>query len=273
VERPFKPCNQKHSVEEASAVIFLSSSIENIPDFISLSKEDAFLRDSFQGRKTVYDLAQGVVSLRETDSLAEKDKKDSKMIGFVLASDDNDKNPCIVFQGINEDEKYFFSYHDKAYTRWANFKKGLVDTLQPFKDLLHPYNVNGIGITYIDRYEWEQASAIDYRLIFQPNNKYMPSIFFQEGNVDGEVTSTMHIRKNQYDFYVRLRIEPVFKDDKKFLSIIHNAVFVTPDVSLSTMLYKAPESFDDIIQSAHDLNKDLLKDLLLPDVVDMINML
>jgi uncharacterized protein (TIGR04255 family) len=266
---PFVPSSGLHSVKETSVGIYLTSEIGNVKAFFDLAEDNAYLKDAFPHHKTVYDAGSSFEPDKEYD-----ESRIEQIAGFVFARLGENEVPTRLFQGINEDSiRRLFSFHEMAYTRWAAFKENLLDTLDSFKPLIEDLVVEGIALTYIDEYSWNEDSDIDYNLIFKKDNKYMPSVFFEKGNTDADLVSTIRLEKEGLDFYVRLGIESITKPEGKRLRIFHNAVYTGQEEALGETLAGGVSSkFSHVIQVAHELNKSLLKDLLLPEVIDMIHM-
>lgn len=265
---PFRPCNGLHSVKEAAVALFVSSPITDIHEFLDFHKGNTNLKKLFPESKIVYQINGKAGSTSDY-----KDITSESAMGFIIAKVDTNNSPERLFQGINElDNRYFFSYHESAYTRWLPFKEELSIVLDMFKGLLHGYTYNGLSLTYTDEYYWDDNQPIDYNLIFKKNTRFLPPIFFEEGNTSSELTSTMNISEKGLNFYVRFNIEPLQRPEGSVLRIIHTAAYVDEPILLSSFLYSSDSSFKQIIQIAHELNKSVLKELLLEPVIDMINM-
>lgn len=266
---PFVPGSGLHSVKETSVGIYLKSEISNIKAILDFADNDTHLKAAFPKSKTIYDLGDVFEPLVEYD-----ESRSGQVAGFVLAKLGSNDIPTRLFQGINEsNERKLFSFHEMAYTRWAAFKSDLLETIHSFKPLVGDLVVEGIALTYIDEYHWSKDTPIDYNQIFEKGNKYMPSIFFEKGNTDADLLSTMRIEEQGMNFYVRLGINSVEKEEGKRLRIFHNAVYTGQESTITELLMEETLfNFAHVIQVAHELNKSLLKELLLPEVIDMINM-
>lgn len=265
---PFRPCNELHSVKEASVALFVSSPITGIHKFLDFHKGNDNLKRILPESKIVYKVNNKAGSTADYKNISPESS-----IGFIIAKVDKNNNLERHFQGINElDNRYFFSYHESAYTRWLPFKKELSVVLDTFRNLLDDYIYDGLSLTYTDEYYWHDNQAIDYNLIFRKDTKFIPPIFFEEGNTSSELTSTMNISEKGLNFYVRFNIEPLQRPEGSVLRIIHTAAYVDEPTLLSTFLYDSNSSFKQIIQTAHELNKRVLKELLLESVIDMIHM-
>jgi uncharacterized protein (TIGR04255 family) len=265
---PFRPCNGLHSVKEASVALFVSSPITGIHEFLDFHKGNDNLKEILPESKIVYK-----VNSKASSTTDYKNISPESSIGFIIAKVDKNNNLERHFQGINElDNRYFFSYHESAYTRWLPFKEELSSVLDTFRNLLHDYTYDGLSLTYTDEYYWDDNQPIDYNLIFRKDTKFIPPIFFEEGNTSSELTSTMNISEKGLNFYVRFNIEPLQRPEGSVLRIIHTAAYVDEPILLSTFLYDSNSSFKQIIQTAHELNKRVLKELLLESVIDMIHM-
>lgn len=263
---PFTPCTGQHSVKEASVGIFVSDKI-SAEEYAAYVRSNAYLSETFPDFRTIYKRGDEYSVGGEPDSA-----QPQTVAGFTIGHLAQENDPVRYFQAFNEDNRQYFSLHERNYVRWAPFKDMFIKTVRSLQDLDSDLKVEGISLTYVDEYHWQSGQPIDYNEIFVKGNKYLPSVFFEEGTTAAQLSTTLFLTKGSFDFHVRLSIQPVIEEEKQVLRIIHNAVNTDVKWGLNYLTSDENGELPILIQEAHELNKDILKSILLPQVIDLINM-
>ncbi len=264
---PFAPCTSQHSVKEASVGIFISDAIPNVDEYASYVRGNVYLKENFPDFKVVYKIGDEYSIKEESNST-----EDGVAVGFAIANLHAEDDPIRYFQALNEDGRQYFSFHERNYTRWAPFKAMFIQVMRSFQNLDSKLKLAGISLTYVDEYHWQENQPIDYNKIFIKGNEYLPSIFFDDGNTDAPLSTTLSLVKDFIKFRVRLSIEPIQEEEKQILRITHNAVNTDVKWDFNYLSSDDNDELSSLTQAAHELNKDLLKAILLPQVIDLINM-
>lgn len=262
------PCRENHSVKEAVLTVFVDAPISDVSSFKDLEQHG--ILEHFK-RFELVNQNQFKISLKH--STPNVDAKKVNEVGFKFV-DYNDGKSIKVFQGMNEENRFYFSFHDLAYNRWEQFKN-LFDTcislLSKHKGKFH---VKAYSLHVIDEFNWIEKSPIPYKDIFRDNNKIIPAIFNESTSIDFLISRNhnVDVTGSTRDGIERIQINGVNNENalKSKLIISHNYTEIMNDTTEALILIQSNE-FAKKITGAHKQNKELIKELLNDEVLKIIH--
>jgi len=151
------------------------------------------------------------------------------------------------------------------YGRWLPFVE---DYKENMNAVAHQQDLFAVafGLHYLDEFYWmEKNTPIEPNLIFNNTNDYLPAHFFNSNN-----TIFVMVTENE-DYIERLEIKTTSNLLIPTISISHNITsFQNNPQKLSELLNS--KFFFGALDSAHERNKNLLKQILQPSVSKLIKL-
>jgi uncharacterized protein (TIGR04255 family) len=269
------PCNSEHSIKESIFTLFLSNPIVNPKRFISLIQEDGALKNHFQHFKSL-----GALNVNTTF-------KDEVEAGFPDVNINTLKDTGFVFESfVNGTIAWALKYdgnsgmnaisiHCYQYSRWDYFLQYANDVFIEIIKFNSDLFVTGVGLSYIDKFDWLSGQAPKMDLLFKDNG-YMPKLVLE--SVGNWNINTANERLGVFlDNLEQNVIEIVSvlwnkSTDKHFtLTITHNAALTfSPSLQISESVLKTV--IKDKMNNAHTLNKSFLNQCLQPDILAKIKL-
>lgn len=252
------PVSQKHSIKEAVITVFLVSKIMKPKDYGELIQND--FKTIFQQFETI---SQTQIKV-ENQNLSVQQHDDA---GFKFVRYDDQGKPSEVLRGLNEENRYFFSFHSFDYENWSSFKSFFlkyIDILIKFQPGLF---AQAYSLLYLDEFEWDNREEYKSEVIFNKESEFLPRDFFNSDNVIYNIN--LEKEKNGVRYSDRLDIAITDKLLKKNILVSHNQTFMMSDmIRLDFLLTE--DKFNTALDEAHKDNKKLLTDILVEEVCSLI---
>jgi len=261
------PFSKDHSISEVIFTLFLVQPLI-LPERYGkiLETEGNTLSNYFQEFKKIVSQEFGFMFNQENTPVIDS-KNNSKIVGFEFRKFSEGKLKK-VFR-LNNEPNPMLVIHDLEYTRWADFYTDIDLIFNGVNDFDQNIFVRGIGISYIDQFTWNDNVYPEIKSIFK-ENKYLPNLVFEaRNNLNFSTNHNREVEKCIYAENISVNINQVSENSFN-ISLIHNAVENIELISLNDLL-KGP-LFKDLSTKIHNLNKDLLKDILKEDVLDIIHL-
>ncbi|TKC13151.1 TIGR04255 family protein [Pedobacter polaris] len=265
IETYLKPFSHNHSIREAVVTIFLGSPIikpERFQELITKGLGEYF--HLFENVNAVQiQIKPGVNGL--TPQQTTQQNAGFRFVGF------NQGKIGTVFQGINELERTFMSYHSFGYKRWAEFLDNYLSVLSILSQNHEALFIRAVSIHYIDEFTWVSQEPLDLNKIFNDEAKYMSKAFLDSSNTSNFIYTTEK-KDGSSLLFDRLDIKVDNKITKN-ITISHNILKQFDDFkSLSSLLDNEKDFFLESLQKLHNYNKEILNDILNDRVKTLINL-
>ncbi|KAA6323672.1 hypothetical protein EZS27_026914 [termite gut metagenome] len=254
------PVSDKHSIKEAVITFFLASKIIKPESFRVLIEKD--LKDSFHLFDEVKQI-QVKPGNNQMPEVREIENTGFKFVGYSFGG-----KAAHIIQGINEENRSFYSFHTLDYKDWNSFKTQSKEHARILSIHQQGCYILAYGLHYIDEFIWDNSASYNAATIFNKSD-YLPKDAFDSSILDYQIN--MDKKANEYIYFDRLAINVSDKMEQKSIVISHN---------ISFMMDKDPQLLDDLLEEplldskldfAHQCNKTLLRDLLTDHVCQLIH--
>lgn len=259
-----KKPNNKHSIKEAVISLFLATPIvkpQRFGQLINSSFSQTFHQfEPVNAIKLQFKNAEG--KLTQLNHI--NDEVGFKFTKFVNGHVSN------ILQGINEDQRTFISFHILDYSRWKGFVENFKSVIEGLSEGQSNMFVTAFSLHYIDEFIWDNSNEpVPFQEIFNLNSSFLPREFFE--SVTNEYQLTSQRKVGEFTYFDRLEIKVNPNPANSIIYISHN---ITQRIDDSQELKDLIQSklFFDMLQQAHDHNKDLLKSVLKESIQDYIGL-
>ncbi len=264
INNQIKPYNPNHSIKEAVISVFLSNPIIKPLRFKSLIETD--FKDKFQQFEPLKQIK--FKFLGEISNSNRPEQHITEEAGFRFSHFENGIKKTVL-QGLNEDHRQFISFHSFEYTSWKDFLNNFKFAITSLSNFQSDLFVTAISLHYIDEFNWiDSSNPIDSRVIFNQTSKIIPLIFYNSINSQFNLI-TEHIENNK-KYFNRIEISTE-SNFSQIIQISHNISQALDDVITLKDLISL-EILEEILSTAHSKNKELLQDILTPEIKELINL-
>jgi uncharacterized protein (TIGR04255 family) len=263
LETTISPINKDHSIKEAVISLFLASPIIKPERFQQLIEND--FKDTFQKFENVSQFEFQVQNILGSSPMLNQQVMQNA--GFKFLAFDKGNN-VKVLQGINEKVRNFVSYHSLNYTRWKQFYEDYSNVISVISKFHPEFFVTAFSLHYIDQFLWISEKGIDLDLVFKKDVNYIPNEFF-----NSSVNNYSIITEKELDGYINIdRLEiNIDRKIRPMISISHNVTRPLNDVIQLKDLLEG-DTFSKILNACHLHNKEILSEILTPEVKDIIKL-
>lgn len=254
--------SERHSIKEAVITFFLANKIFNPKKFSSLMETE--FKGTFQQFELVNKLQIKVVP-------NSPDIREIENVGFNFVKFEEGRKSYII-QGINEENRTFYSFHALKYTNWKEFISTVQKYVMNLLKIQKGSYIMAYSLNYTDEFYWNDINHFDAKLILK-NSKYIPQNVLDASVLDYNLNLDKKNQENGYNYFDRIAIKFQNKMTQKVISIGHNITFVTDTDPIP--LDDAVGDGSDVLKQlkfAHDCNKSFLKDTLTEEVIKRINL-
>ncbi len=137
-----------------------------------------------------------------------------------------------------------------------------------FLDFQKDTFINATSMHYVDEFLWNSEEQLSLEKIFNRQSEYLPNKFFIDKLFNFVFQSEVN---EEVSFIDRIAISVSQNFSVPTISISHNATYLyDKELNLSENLDS--NLFWDFLEDAHNQNKVLLRDLLTPDILKLINL-
>ncbi len=263
-----KPISGVHSIKEAVLVLFLASKIIKPNEYECLITKNEVIKKDFQRfepQSTTHVKIEGThINIQQEENA-----------GFAFTSFNKGK-PDKLLRGINQENRFLYSFHLFDYKNWQTFKDDFVKYIDILGDHQPGAYVQAYGLTYLDEFTWDNDSneknEFSAELVFNEKSDYLPKHFFEPKNVTYSMTSGSESSDKNNKYSNRIDIVITDKLLAKSIAISHNQTIMLPSVVELKELINSAE-FNRELNSIHDENKNVLKNLLTDGVCRKINII
>lgn len=257
-----KPCRNSHAVKEASLTVFLDETLKDFGSFETIFNKEP--TEIFSRFELIHSKSFGVKVAPKNSELVE-----SELIvtGFKFV-EYQDGLPKRVFQGKNEENRSYVSFHEFEYIRWQQFS----DYYQKCFKALHAvgnFNAKAFGLHYLDEFRWEDSSVIPYGKIFRSSNPLVPKYFIDSESVDFLMTRKLN-NINNVGPTERIQIKGLNMGNPHHNKLVlsHNLSVGVEKEDVSALI--SSSGFVEKVNKLHNSNKRLLKEIFTNEVLDKI---
>lgn len=248
------PISGDHSIKEAVLTVFLASKILKTKDF------GALMGNGFKGVFSQFEPIETNKITFENQNLSIIGEPDA---GFKFVKFNNQGKQSEVLRGINEENRFFISFHSLDYKGWTSFRDNFMDYLQKLNTFRPGNFVKAYSLSYLDQFDWIQKETYEASKMFREDSKYLPKVFFETkdtsynyGNLKKEDDGTTYSDQ----LLINISDKIIGKD----ITINHNKAATFNDVIMLGDLLK--DKFRTDLDRVHESNKEVLKDLLQNEV-------
>ena len=268
-----EPCSSTHSIAEAILTFHLVAKIENPKEFLSKFKEK--FTDFTESGLT---LTHGIQIKLEKEYLPKIESNDPQIDGFFAKKYREDKKQSIVIQNMSVMPANIplLSIHFLDYTKWDNFIQDVKEITRKLSEI-NLFLIKAVGLLYVDSFDWKSKSPPPLRNIFNNSSNYLPNNFFSYEGEFQIMNSGIVKRKSEQEYVERIEINyRQHSEDLSKLQLHHNVTFDLKGQIILNELFKESEqgidSFDEILDYEHSLNKRFVCDLFTSEVKNKINL-
>lgn len=257
------PVSGNHSIKEAVITLFLGSPIMNPETYESL------LKDGFNGRYQKFgkvNQLQFQLVGKEEGGIESKSPQLLENIGFRFQKF-KDGNLIEALQGVNEQLRNFISFHSLNYNDWDIFFPEFRSVLNTISDFQKNLKVKAFSLHYIDEFSWNDNSDINVDLVFNKQSELLPVEFFNCKLNNYQITK---FKDNKFSYIDRLEIK-IDDSQQKSITVSHNLISELESVVELNELINST-NFEEKLNHAHSINKQVLISLLKKDVCELINL-
>ena len=257
-----RPVSKEHSIKEVVLTLFVQQSL------LELDKLNA-LCDAPFGFDQYEWLARKTVKFSEPDNLSAEVSVKTELPGRRVIRYEKGF-PVEIIQAINEEDRYFISYHSLAYSRWQPFKERFFEVMHGIVQIETKANVVALSLHYIDEFEWRSVQPLPLESIFLANS-LLTNDFFKSQNSDFSIA--LEKKVDEIDFFDRIGIKISKNQAGRSIRVSHNlTVPLNRPVQLERLVGADSAIYKQTLQIIHDYNKLTLKKLLTKPVLDLIKL-
>lgn len=261
---PIKLRKKENAIKEATISLFLSSPIIKPDRFERIVKDDE-LSGFFHSFQNIEAFSFSIENVSGT--IVNRDNTHKNNAGFRLEKF-LDGKPEFVLQGMNQNNRNYFSFHDLSYKRWSNFTENYSKILKAIQKIQSEIFLTGVSLHYIDEFIWVEEGQIDLSKIMIAQN-YLPQNFIKIKN--GHLVNTREI-ESKSDNKLFDRLEVLLIDNiAKTVTISHNQTLQFNNLIDLKETDNQNKILQDL-QQLHDNNKNFLKAVLLPEIKKLIGL-
>ncbi|AQG81231.1 TIGR04255 family protein [Spirosoma montaniterrae] len=170
-----RPVGKNHSIKEVVLTLFVQQSLQELDKFNNLC-------DSELGFHEYEWLVKKIVEFREpdidsTDVTVKTEQPGRRVIRYQKGI------PAEIIQAVNEDDRYFISYHSLAYSRWKPFKERFFEVMRYVTQIEPKADVVALSLHYVDEFEWRSDLPVPLEAVFLTNG-LLNNDFFKSQNSD-----------------------------------------------------------------------------------------
>jgi len=265
---PIQPFNQNHAIKSMAFALEFSMELEP-----AVFAELATLHPNFSNELPRIEIPKII-----------KVNLDSAQIGGSPQSTDIGG---VIFDRLMPDGRQELALHIRpdnisfrctTYSRWADMWQRANRVLQFVLPTIIKYtNIKAIGLQYVDRFIYE-GSPNDFRadMLFQNDTKYLAPSVFELSNLWHSHHGYFKNETEPHDYTLHDNINVGVNDEnnRRFVDIdcTHRAMLTEPSDVIDTSLVDNNENLYTYMNALHEINKDILRDLLKDDVKEVINL-
>lgn len=256
------PYKDKHSVKEAVISFYLQHCDVTPESFRKLLSEEGAVRKFYQKFETVSEVS--------VDISLGKDTKVSRVqdAGFKFTGFKEGKTSKVV-QCINQPLQTVFTFNELEYTSWKEYLPVSMETSKQIARVLPQSRLVAFNLLYIDEFYYDRDSSYSASDLFNLDSRTLPEGLTDSPLVDYHLVLSKEIGGQKYTDSLNIKV--LDADLRKTVRIINSVTF--PLVKRSDWLtYLESEELTDLLNYAHQANKQLLNDILNKEIVKEIGL-
>lgn len=260
------PVSKKHSIGNVSATIVLAQNVLKVETLFKKINDLDEIKFKYARRNLTH-----IQSININGGFDSINKVDKNVDGFLFESFDEIGRLKNILRLTNQNEKTTaITFETRRYHDWNSFFKDVIESITLISKF-YPFYISAISLNYVDDFTWVNKEPIPVREIFNAgseliNNKFLNSevatIVFQSQNSK---------QKNEIDNHEE-RIEISFSNRLKKIIINHQYAKKFDNLEYSIDIEESGVVADSF-NKAHDINKEVIKDILSKDVLRLINII
>ncbi len=259
------PISGKHSIKEATISLFLVNQI------IKPERFQKLIETSYKGNFQQFaEVEQLQVEIQNKNAESTVNTNTRKNIGFRFFGFNDKGKTTKVFQGINEDERKFISFHCLDYLTWQNFYDDFIDTVKKLSLEHNELFAHSFSLQYVDVFNWS-GIITDFQaaLFFNEKSQTLPLKFFSS-KFSRTYLLTIEEEFEGLKFFDRIEVRLENKLIPE-ITISHNIAHqLDTEQDLATLINT--EQFIKMLKIAHKRNKEILGDILTVEIKNRINL-
>lgn len=239
-----------------------------------------FLAQSFVKPKFIFDK---LIANNKLKDYQKKGLTSAKTINFQnnALNISDDSNNGFIFEEFNQygksvnvlkcentnNRKGTITIENRKYSNWANFKTKFTNDVNDLAETFDIY-IEAIGLTYVDEFIWNSDMRIDVNSIFNEEADLINKKFLTSYN--GTIISVSQSGHGNDLNFCEEKTEIFFNNQTKRIVINHTYALKLKEISVYSE--ETRKGFLDYFERAHQANKDILQDILNPDIKALINL-
>jgi uncharacterized protein (TIGR04255 family) len=257
-----------HAIKQASLSLFFGSEFTSFAEVRKLIGTE--LSDLFNQARDLNWMEVEVKGRTSQPEIVSSSAQVTGPVGFQAAQL-KDGVTTRILQVSNEDERVSLSLHNLRYGRWADFLALFERILATLAPSLADSTIIGASLHYVDELEWTHPDEpLPIAELYKPNEDYFPRLFFKSSL--GEVTLTAPQMVSDLLFFDRLHITSA-ANGRPVVNISHNVVHQFEKSTRFSLLLEQPNRLSYVLQQAHEHNKNVLREILQPEVQEFIGLI
>lgn len=254
-----KPCAGPHSIKEATISFFLASKILKPQEYQTLLSGKVL--SDYQQFQIIKQIQVNLGAINNAQIQINNN------IGFKIVKFEDGKESNVI-QGINEENRFFFSFHSLKYTCWNDFFNKAKSDIENVGNVQNGHYAIAYSLQYIDEFEYTDSNFYDANDIFKKT--YLPDDAFKSSILDYSLNLDKTIEGKKYLDRIAINVRDIINRGK-IISIIHNITFVLPEPEQLTQLLHS-DGFNHNMEIAHTENKNSIKSILTDQVCAKIGL-
>lgn len=257
------PVSQKHSIGKVTATIFLPQKMIKPESIFNKLNEEPQYKFNYQKRNLTHIHTFDINSKNSTLNKQTKDKT-----GFIFENFDERGRLRNIFRLHNQnDNQAILSFETRNYSTWENFFKEMFSDVDLFSKNF-PFYISAISLNYNDSFTWVSEPPIPVNEIFNIDSELISTKFLKSDNGTTTLLSQSLDANTGYEEMTEIS----FSNTVKKVIINHNYVKRFDNLEFSPeMLHNG--LFQNSYNSAHQINKDILKDILSVEIQQRIGLI
>ncbi|MBP9637309.1 MAG: TIGR04255 family protein [Bacteroidaceae bacterium] len=185
-----------------------------------------------------------------------------KMIAF--------RNGCTseVIQGLSQPRKSLLTFNTVNYEGWQKFSNDSIDAAKIIAEFQPIYTVQAFSLMFIDEFYFKNDTDYKPHLLFNLESRNLPKGIADSDFVD--YNFNLHRHYENKNFLENVSIKVFNEEGKKSIRITENITFVISPTPLVSILKDSDLRI--YLDFIHDENKKTLKDILAPEISNIIKL-
>lgn len=251
-----------HAIKEAVISFTISPQIINPSSYCVLLNEGQPLFGKYHKFEPVK-----LKEVKIESDLNNQTVESIKDAGFKFIAFKEGKTSKII-QGLPQPRHALLTFNTVDYQGWTQFKEESLDVAKNIASFQPIYLVHAFSLMYIDEFYFDNGSKYNPKELFNLESRNLPRGIEDSDFVDYNFNLRRHHEGRNY--FENVSVKVFNEEQKKTIRITENLTFEIQVMPLVNVLEKSDiKTYLDFI---HEENKKMLRDILSPQIIQMIKL-